>query len=108
MPTAQPRMFSGFPWDLHNRQPGQNRMDSGDSSLLKNPAAQNPRQVPVDGLHSIENKPVIVALFCLTLFGRGVDSASFFDIFLVVRLVARPGLEPGITVANSSTPVAAG
>jgi hypothetical protein len=93
-PNARTRMSSGFHWDLHNRQHAQNRMNSGCPSLCKNHAAQLSRQGPVDELHLIENKGVIGAFFSLTLFLGSVDSASFFDIFLVVRLVARPGLKP--------------
>ena len=87
-------MNSGSRVDLHNRQQGQKRMNSGFSSLCKNAAAHNPRHGPVDGLHSIENKGDTDMLFCLTPNTGSVDSASFFDIFLVVRLVARPGLKP--------------
>jgi hypothetical protein len=39
------------------------------------------QQVPVDGLHSIENKPHKIVIVFLTLFPDAVKTHSFFDSF---------------------------
>jgi hypothetical protein len=64
--------------------------------------APNARHMPVDELHSIENKADEVGHLCLTLIRGGVKSHSFFDNSDVFPVGAESGAQAVVTAQQST------
>ena len=64
--------------------------------------APNARHVPVNELHSIENKRDEVGHLCLTLIRGGVKSHSFFDNSDVFPVGAESGAQAVVTAQQSA------